>query len=205
MAIAKLCGILEPDLVRNSVSFINSCFCYEKSDAGAFGGCPLEEPHAGYTYCGLAALTLLLDLCPEEVSNFDYDAIFKWASNLQDHVLGGFSGRTNKLVDVCYSYWSGSIFQLLEYLTGKKYIFNEDDHCNYILKAAQDPKGGFRDRPDRRVPFIDVRHPDFYHTCYALSGLSLCSFDDLLSLDPRFCLVQEKAVKMISRFSSQHI
>jgi prenyltransferase beta subunit len=28
-------------------------------------------------------------------------------------VEGGFQGRTNKLVDSCYSFWQGSLFSLL--------------------------------------------------------------------------------------------
>ena len=33
-----------------------------------------------------------------------------------DIELGGFKGRTNKLVDGCYSWWCGGAFSLLEAL-----------------------------------------------------------------------------------------
>lgn len=36
---------------------------------------------------------------------------------LQGAVEGGFMGRTNKLVDGCYSFWQGGIFPLLQQLT----------------------------------------------------------------------------------------
>ncbi len=34
----------------------------------------------------------------------------------QGQVEGGFMGRTNKLVDGCYSFWQGGIFPLLQRL-----------------------------------------------------------------------------------------
>ena len=35
---------------------------------------------------------------------------------LQGQIEGGFMGRTNKLVDGCYSFWQGGIFPLLQRL-----------------------------------------------------------------------------------------
>jgi prenyltransferase beta subunit len=32
---------------------------------------------------------------------------------------GGFQGRTNKLVDGCYSFWQGALFPLLHFLLAK--------------------------------------------------------------------------------------
>lgn len=34
--------------------------------------------------------------------------------------LGGFRGRTNKLVDGCYSWWVGGVFALVEALGARK-------------------------------------------------------------------------------------
>lgn len=36
----------------------------------------------------------------------------------QGSIEGGFMGRTNKLVDGCYTYWQGALFPLLESLYG---------------------------------------------------------------------------------------
>lgn len=149
LCIAKLCNILDEDLCHDSLAYLKDCFSYEDSDRGGFGGCPFNEPHAGYTYCGLAALCLLKELYPTEVASFDYKSLYLWALNLQEKTLGGFSGRTNKLVDVCYSYWTGSIFQMLQYITEESYPFKTKLHRDYILRASQDPKGGFRDRPGK--------------------------------------------------------
>jgi len=32
---------------------------------------------------------------------------------------GGFRGRTNKLVDGCYSWWVGGLFELIEEILGE--------------------------------------------------------------------------------------
>lgn len=44
----------------------------------------------------------------------------------------------------------------------------------FILLIAQAPKGGLRDKPGK--------HADAYHTCYNLSGLSMCQ--NRVELDP---------------------
>ena len=85
------------------------CQTYE----GGFGGAPGMEAHGGYTFCGLAALVLLgrHRLCRE-------DRLLRWAANRQMRLEGGFQGRTNKLVDGCYSFWQGGIFPLLHGILG---------------------------------------------------------------------------------------
>jgi protein farnesyltransferase subunit beta len=37
----------------------------------------------------------------------------RWAVARQMRLEGGFQGRTNKLVDGCYSFWVGGVFPLL--------------------------------------------------------------------------------------------
>jgi len=39
----------------------------------------------------------------------------------------------------------------------------------YILLACQHPNGGLRDKPTKSA--------DFYHTCYALSGMAVSQYD----------------------------
>ena len=41
------------------------------------------------------------------------DAAQRWAVMRQGALEGGFAGRTNKLVDGCYSFWVGGVFPLL--------------------------------------------------------------------------------------------
>lgn len=43
----------------------------------------------------------------------------RWATNRQMRFEGGFQGRTNKLVDGCYSFWQGALFPLLHFHLAK--------------------------------------------------------------------------------------
>lgn len=78
---------------------------------GGIGGEPGNEAHGGYTYCGLAALALAG--CPQAL---DLPCLLHWAAQRQGWVEGGFNGRTNKLVDGCYSFWQGGVFPILQQL-----------------------------------------------------------------------------------------
>ncbi|XP_043808621.1 protein farnesyltransferase subunit beta-like isoform X3 [Manihot esculenta] len=151
-----------------------------------------------YTFCGLAAMILI---------NEDR-VVFRQG------VECGFQGRTNKLVDGCYSFWQGGVFALLKGLhsvNGEHVAFSDaeegdsatdgtsegedgnslgtDETCHikrgvgdgemaplfhsvalqqYIILCPQEQKGGFRDKPGKAR--------DYYHTCYCLSGLSVCQY-----------------------------
>ena len=94
--------------IRPYTAIINfRCQTYE----GGFGGAPGMEAHGGYSFCGLAALILI---GKEKLCNVD--RLLRWAANRQMRLEGGFQGRTNKLVDGCYSFWQGGIFPLLHKL-----------------------------------------------------------------------------------------
>ena len=91
----------------------------------------------------------------------------------------GFQGRANKLVDSCYSFWQGAIFPLLHeaFRQRGEEVALPVDHCwfapqplqTYVLLACQHPNGGLRDKPGKSA--------DFYHTCYALSGMAVSQYD----------------------------
>lgn len=93
----------------------------------------LGEAHGGYTFCALASWILLqsylnLEAHPSqspgpwetefttERPKVDLKRLTRWLVNMQgsEVELGGFRGRTNKLVDGCYSWWCGGAFSLLE-------------------------------------------------------------------------------------------
>ncbi|CAN9398413.1 unnamed protein product [Alternaria alternata] len=76
---------------------------------------------------------------------------------------GGYNGRTNKLVDGCYSQWVGGCWSIVEAATTTG-LWNRGALGRYILAACQEKKGGLRDKPGKG--------PDAYHTCYNLAGLS---------------------------------
>lgn len=145
------------------------------------GSPPLGEAHGGYTYCALASHFALLASPSLQVSDtnsqntskpasLDAHALLRWASQMQGLPIeaGGFRGRTNKLVDGCYSWWCGGLFSILGALLGEqqKDLFNRVGLQEYVLIAAQtdSPWGGLRDKPGKGA--------DAYHSCYNLSGLS---------------------------------
>ncbi|KAJ3058053.1 hypothetical protein HK102_010715, partial [Quaeritorhiza haematococci] len=157
MSVAKLLNILTPELEAGVGEFVARCQTYE----GGIGGFPGVEAHGGYTFCGLAAVDIL-----GKADLLDLEALKFWATHRQMQVEGGFQGRTNKLVDGCYSFWQGGLFALLERWTGTptEALCNRDALQEYILICCQEDRGGLKDKPGKS--------PDYYHTCYCLSGLS---------------------------------
>lgn len=155
VVVADLLGLKNEELFRNTASWLASCQTYE----GGFAGIEGAEAHGGYTYCALAALHLL-----DGASQINVDALIRWLLYRQQHLEGGFSGRTNKLVDACYAYWVGASVVIAECIVGHE-LFSRAALKTYLLNCCQDLRGGLRDKPGMRS--------DFYHTNYALMGLSL--------------------------------
>ncbi|KAF6000702.1 hypothetical protein F1559_001658 [Cyanidiococcus yangmingshanensis] len=158
LATASLLGVLTRDLTADVASWISSLRSFD----GGFGGEPSNEAHGGYTFCAIACLKILHDagyLCDEEFEKL-VSPSRHWLQSRQRLLEGGFQGRTNKLVDSCYAFWLGAACKIAEV------PFNAAALERYLLRYCQDTKnGGFRDKPGA--------DPDFYHTCYALSGLCL--------------------------------
>ena len=154
---------LLPDesLTSGIVSNIQSCQTFE----GGFGPEPYCEAHGGYSFCAIASLILLNSL-----NSIDIKSFIRWLTLRQMSKEGGFNGRTNKLVDSCYSYWQGSIFNML--IMGDKdlsydseLLYDQLSLQAYILFACQKDKGGLIDKPGKG--------PDLFHTNYATAGLIL--------------------------------
>ncbi|KAG6462257.1 protein farnesyltransferase subunit beta [Manduca sexta] len=163
ISVAKITNIYTDALFDKTAEWIVSCQTYE----GGFGGCPGMEAHGGYAFCGIAGLALLnrTQLC-------DVDALLRWAVNRQMKTEGGFQGRTNKLVDGCYSFWQGGIFPIISAILSQEnkelietVLFNQGALQEYILICCQCNDGGLIDKPGKPR--------DIYHTCYGLSGLSV--------------------------------
>lgn len=90
----------------------------------------------------------------------DVSILVSWLSARQYAPEGGFAGRTNKLVDGCYSHWVGGCWPLLEaavrnpqsnagliktFNTGS--FFSREGLIRYILCCCQAENGGLRDKP----------------------------------------------------------
>ncbi|MBA0829397.1 hypothetical protein Goarm_014005, partial [Gossypium armourianum] len=107
LSVVSNCGKLE---CFSGLSDALCCQTYE----GGISGEPGSEAHGGYTFCGLATMILI-----NEVDRLDLSSLTDWVVFRQG-VEGGFQGRTNKLVDGCYSFWQGGIFALLKRLNSTK-------------------------------------------------------------------------------------
>ncbi|CAO1618251.1 unnamed protein product [Sympodiomycopsis kandeliae] len=164
----------------------------------------LGEAHGGYAFCAAAAYLGVQLLDPklfsssqisvglnEGESRIDLSTLTRWTLGLQcpfPSQGGGFKGRINKLVDGCYSWFSGagmwgvleSLLQLEKEAVSSPTSTSDDQSATtpivpelwsreglqlYILLVAQNLEtGGLRDKPGKKS--------DAYHTCYNLSGLS---------------------------------
>lgn len=159
LAIASLLNILTEELVEGCNNFLKSCQTFE----GGFSAMPGLEAHGGYAFCALASFCILYP--PVEVAQqMDIKSFLRWMSARQHQPEGGFSGRTNKLVDGCYNHWVGGCWALLENILGYHDLWNRTALQNYTLYCCQCETGGLRDKPGKS--------PDAYHTNYTLAGLS---------------------------------
>jgi protein farnesyltransferase subunit beta len=95
----------------------------------------------------------------------DVHALIHWVSAQQRAPESGFAGRTNKLVDGCYSHWVGGCWSLLNAAVGlvTTDLWSRDGLARFVLSCCQNPRGGLRDKPSKA--------PDAYHSCYCLAGL----------------------------------
>lgn len=107
ISVAHMLDIMVPEIVDKVADYILSCQTYE----GGIGGEPNAEAHGGYTFCGLSALALI-----NKVNTIKLPNLLNWIVFCQGKVEGGFRGRTNKLVDGCYSFWQGGVFSILQHI-----------------------------------------------------------------------------------------
>jgi protein farnesyltransferase subunit beta len=99
---------VSPFLQPAVVQYIENCQTWE----GGFGGEPGAEAHGGYCFCATAAYWIHSTMAPTSASRLDWASAVAWISRRQMSFEGGFQGRTNKLVDGCYSFWQGSAMVL---------------------------------------------------------------------------------------------
>ncbi|EPE27026.1 Terpenoid cyclase/Protein prenyltransferase [Glarea lozoyensis ATCC 20868] len=145
---------------------------------GGISGRPDAEAHGAYAFCALACLCIIDDPHIVIPKYLDVPRLISWLSARQYAPEGGFAGRTNKLVDGCYSHWVGGCWPLLEAClegpttasttkaSSTDSLYSREGLIRYILSCCQDQgkRGGLRDKPSH--------NSDSYHTCYVLAGLS---------------------------------
>jgi protein farnesyltransferase subunit beta len=157
--IASLLGILTTELTQGTAEWLQQCQTFE----GGFGGVPWDEAHGGYTFCAVAAFMILGK--DAFLKHVNVQRLAHWVSSRQMSLEGGFSGRTNKLVDGCYSFWVGGIAAVFDVVLDTE-IVSRAALQNYILCCCQNEQyGGLRDKPSTNA--------DFYHTNYVLLGLAV--------------------------------
>ena len=137
LSVATILNLLTPTLAATTPAFVASCQTYEGGLASAAQAFPLApapasvalgEAHGGYAFCALASWSMLRVFsdarspchAPARTGRagaraVDLKALRRWAVGVQAMPIegGGFRGRSNKLVDGCYSWWGGGIFGVL--------------------------------------------------------------------------------------------
>jgi len=152
---------------QDAVNFIMKCKNFDE----AFGVIPGAESHAGQTFCCVGALTILQ--CLDYY--VDRDMLGWWLCERQVKE-GGLNGRPEKTPDVCYSWWVLSSLAMIDRL----HWIDKEKLVSWILNCQDEETGGFSDKPGNLV--------DVYHTCFAITGLSLLGHPNLSQVDPRFCM-----------------
>lgn len=162
LVIASLLDELDEEFCSGTAKYISSCQSYE----GGFANVPYGEAHAGYAFCALAGLCLCIG-DPHELGNYiDLDQAVRWLSARQSAPEGGFSGRTNKLVDGCYDHWAGGCWPFLQAAIGDDDTYDRKALRDFVIYCNQmdGTAGGLRDKPGCG--------PDAYHSNYVLAGLA---------------------------------
>lgn len=160
---------LTPEIVDPAVRFILRCYNFD----GGFGLYPGAESHSAQAFTCLGALAIVGKL--SDLTEIQLGDIAWWLCERQVPE-GGLNGRPGKLPDVCYSWWVLSSLAIIKKLSWVDYGKLRE----FILSCQDEKKGGISDRPDNEV--------DVFHTFFGLAGLSLMGFEDLVSIDPIYCM-----------------
>lgn len=173
----SILGMLSAEVVDPAVEHILKCLNFD----GGFGLCPGAESHASMVFTCLGALSIVnkLNLLTLE----QIDTIAWWLCERQVPE-GGLNGRPSKLPDVCYSFWVVSSLAIINRLDW----IDSDKLANFILESQDEIKGGIADRPGNEV--------DVFHTVFGLAGLSLIGYNNLVKIDPTYCMTYEVTSKI---------
>jgi protein farnesyltransferase subunit beta len=137
--------------------YLAKCQTFE----GGISDAPGNEAHGAYAFCAIACLSLIKEQ-QNALQCLDIPSLLSWLSSRQYAPEGGFAGRTNKLVDGCYSHWVGGCWPLIEATLRSRELAHEgqsEQACGslyskegltrYILSCCQSNTGGLRDKPSK--------------------------------------------------------
>jgi protein farnesyltransferase subunit beta len=184
---------LTPELTSGVIDFLVSCQGYD----GGFGPIPGVESHGGYGFCAVAALDLL-----DALDRVDVSGAIKWCAMRQMPFSGGFNGRSNKLVDSCYTWWVGAMSKILADHAGIPAFWNTEGIATYVLGVCQSEFGGLCDKPGAKV--------DMFHSMYSIAGLAAAAREyvqektgfALEEVDARYGVTKAAAVKIKTYFDA---
>lgn len=171
VAALSLLGRMSAIDVPAAIAYLLQCQTID----GAFGLRPGAEPHAGHTFCCLAALAILgfdLDTLPRR------RALLVWLSERQfGGDQGGTNGRPGKRADVCYAWWVGASLAVLGDVDT---AIDRGRLSAFVLARQLADKGGFGAHVGDG--------PDLFHTMFSVASLALLGHPDVLPVDPLVCL-----------------
>lgn len=203
LVVATLLDIITPELLHNVDKFIAACQTFEGGFACssyAFDDShrvAMAEAHGGYTSCSIFSHFLLSSVQPPKRLKslpesypvpIDVDSALRWNALMQGEAseAGGFRGRSNKLVDGCYSWWVGGSFPVLEELhrrqtEAKEGKSNGTGQAKIVL-VDDDGEDEWADEPSMQALFNRGRR----RICYVVDTQSLCKSTFFSPLrDPR--------------------
>lgn len=77
------------------------------------------------TPCTPRLAALMLTGTSPALWDIDIPLLLRWVAQRQGSCEGGLNGRTNKLVDGCYSFWEGGLFTMLQSMTLDEISFEQ--------------------------------------------------------------------------------
>ena len=107
--------------------------CYIVNSQGYEGGIsmtPLQEAHAGSTYCAVNSMHLMGEMhrLPHQLRLYDW---------LLERQGTGFQGRVNKPLDTCYGFWVGATAQTLGNMHCRSHrLFRPKRQCGVFVRPA---------------------------------------------------------------------
>lgn len=97
----------------------------------------------------------------------------------------GMNGRTNKVADTCYCWWTAASLHILH----QPQLYERNSLDKYLLEKTQHPVlGGFGKFP------CDL--PDLYHSYLGLATLSLSGIDGVREVDAGMCISRAASVRL---------